>query len=188
LVAFDVAGAVPAGATITGVTLTLRDVQGQNGDQVVSLHHLDQDWGEGSSTGAAAADGDATWLYTFYNAVSPGDSSTWATPGGSFAALASASTLISNDLGAGQLFSWSSAGNPQMLADVQQWLAAPATNFGWIVVGNETVGQTAKRFNGGESATPPVLEIQYVIPEPGAVLLASLAGVAGPIRRRRFSR
>ena len=70
LVAFDVAGNVPAGATITGVALTMRDVMGLNGDPTVELHRVQQDWGEGNSfqnggMGAAAQEGDATWLYTF---------------------------------------------------------------------------------------------------------------------------
>ena len=75
-----------------------------------------------------------------------------------------------------------------MLADVQQCLAAPGTNFGWIVIGNEAIGQTGKRFNGGESAAPPVLTIEYLIPEPSAGLLASLAGAVALAGRRRFTR
>ena len=37
LVAFDIADNIPAGATITGVTLTVDDVRGLNGNQTVSL-------------------------------------------------------------------------------------------------------------------------------------------------------
>ena len=36
LVAFDVADNVPAGATITGVTLTLDDAKGMNGNQTIA--------------------------------------------------------------------------------------------------------------------------------------------------------
>ena len=51
-----------------------------------------------------------------------------------------------------------------MLTDVQQWLDSPATNFGWIMLGNESAGQTAQRFGGKDAAapeTPPQLTVQY---------------------------
>ena len=70
------ANSVPAGATITGVSLTMRDVMGLNGDRPSSCTTSLQDWGEGTSfqnggMGAAATNDDATWLYTFYNASNP---------------------------------------------------------------------------------------------------------------------
>ena len=56
-----------------------------------------------------------------------------------FAASASASQSV-NALGS---YSWTSS---QMISDVQNWLDNPATNYGWILLGNESVGQTAKQF------------------------------------------
>src|SRR5438067_12897809 len=44
----------------------------------------------------------------------------------------------------------------------------PASNFGWLVLGDETAIATAKRFDTRESASPPVLTIQY-IPGPRVV-------------------
>ncbi|HYO26299.1 MAG TPA: DNRLRE domain-containing protein, partial [Lacipirellulaceae bacterium] len=179
LIAFDVAGAVPAGSTVTAVSLTLRETMGNNGDQSVALHRVSQDWGEGASTAiGAAAHGDATWLYTSLIVAAPLTSPAWTVPGGAFAAAASAALLVTDDNGAGQLFTWSSAANPLMLADVQQWVDSPASNFGWALIGNEAAGNTAKRFNGGEAAVAPVLTIEYVIPEPGAALLAALGVLA----------
>jgi hypothetical protein len=177
LVAFDVAGNVPAGATITAVTLTMRETSGLNGDRTMELHRALADWGESSSfqnggAGAPPQNGDATWLYRFYDAGNPGASATWSTPGGDFSAAVSSSVVVSDDLGAGQLFSWTSVGNPQMLADVQSWLDNAASNFGWLLVTDESVAQTVKRLNSGETATAPALEITYV-PEPSAVLLAA---------------
>jgi hypothetical protein len=184
LIQFDIAGAVPAGATITDVSLTLRDVMGLNGDRPTSLHRTLQDWGEGTSfqgggMGAPATDGDATWLYRFYNAANPALSPTWTTPGGDFSPTVSASTIVSDDLGGGQLFTWTGAG---MVADVQSWLNNPSTNFGWLLMGTETATQTAKRLNSGESTTspnqPPVLTITFV-PEPASLILVvgALVGI-----------
>ena len=48
-----------------------------------------------------------------------------------------------------------------MVADVQEWLDSPASNFGWLVLGDETAIATAKRFDTRESASPPMLTIQY---------------------------
>ena len=55
-----------------------------------------------------------------------------------------------------------------MIADVQAWLDNPANNFGWLVLGDETAIGTAKRFDTRESASPPMLAIQY-IPGPRVV-------------------
>lgn len=189
LIAFDLASGVPAGATISAVVLTVRDVQGLNGDQTVSLHRVTQDWGEGASTSTGpAANGDATWLDTFFNSANPGASPTWTTPGGAFVATASGSTVINDDNGPLQSFSWSSASHPQLLADVQQWRANPATNFGWIMIGNEAAGNTAKRFNGGESANPPVLQVTYAVPEPSGFPLAAGGFISSLVHRRRNTR
>jgi hypothetical protein len=194
LVYFDVASSVPTGSLITGVSLTVRDVMGLNGDPTVTLHRLLQDWGEGSSfqnggMGAAATNGDTTWLYTSFVASDPSSSPHWTTPGGSFSSTFSGSSVISDDLGSGQLFSWSSANDPQLLSDVQLWLDSPDLNFGWILIGDETRGQSVKRLNSSESANPPILRIEYTaVPEASTLVLAGLGAVGvGLIRIRRRS-
>jgi hypothetical protein len=167
LLAFDVAGNVPAGSTITSVTLTVHVSQSPGAFSPASvperfvLHRLTEAWGEGASDashpggiGAPAAANDATWTHRFWNATA------WALPGGDFAASASGSLIIpvTND----GLFSWSST--PAMVADVQDWLDTPARNFGWIVVGNEAAAKTARRFDSRENRTPanrPVLTIEF---------------------------
>jgi hypothetical protein len=194
LVHFDIDAAIPSGATITSATLTMLDVMGNNGDRVVSLHRALQDWGEGTSfqsggMGAPATNNDATWLYTFYNAAAPGTSPTWSTPGGDFNPTASASTVVlGNTMGMAQSFQWSSSG---MVADLQDWLDNPSTNYGWLVQGDESVGMTAKRLRGRTNNTTPnpdgpLLTITYV-PEPGAVCIALVAAAAvwfwGRVRR-----
>ena len=173
LIEFDIAGStIPSGATITGVTLTLNDVKGMNGNEMVTLYQMYRDWGQGTSffnggQGTQATNGDVTWYYTFYNASDPSASPTWTTPGGEpgvdFSASASARSLVSAG-SPNQFFTWSSATNPLMLNDVQQWLDNPATDFGWILFGNESAGQTAHRFGGqyaSSPVTPPQLTVQY---------------------------
>ena len=154
VIAFDVAG-IPAGSTITAVTLTMNMSMTPAGLRTVELHKLLADWGEGTShapmgegNGAPAAPNDATWRHRFFDTVF------WTAEGGDFAATVSATQSVG---GIGQ-YTWSST---QMVADVQSWLDDPTTNFGWLVLGDETAIGTAKRFDTRESATPPMLTIQY---------------------------
>jgi hypothetical protein len=180
LVRFDVASALPAGSTITAVTLTLHMSRTLAGPEPVDLQRALADWGEGASyalgnggAGAPAEPGDATWLHTFY------DTQYWATPGGDFAAGASASTLV-GDVG---FYAWSS---PALIADVQMWLDQPGANFGWLLRGNEDISMTSKRFDTHENLEPtfrPVLAITYV-PEPATAGLLATGGIA-MLRRRR---
>ena len=145
--AFDVASAIPAGSTITSAQLILQVTQSMSGTQTMTVHRLQADWGEGTSNalgnegvGAAATSGDATFLFRFFN------TQMWTTPGGDFVAQASASQQF--NLGTA---TWGST--PQLVADVQGWLDAPQTNFGWLVRGDETDTMTTKRFASRENAT-----------------------------------
>ena len=160
VMAFDVAGALPAGSTIDAVTLTLDMNRSQRaGAETFTLHRLESDWGEGSSVasgqeggGGPAATGDATWLHTFY------PSSLWTPAGGDFSATASASLLVDRK----GSYTWGST--LEMVVDVQGWLDAPTNNFGWILIGNEAAIETAKRFGSRENGTAanrPVLEVTF---------------------------
>ena len=161
LVQFDVAGAVPAGATITRVTLTLNMTRTVARATDVSLHRVDASWGEGGSPagprgggeGAASQSGDATWVHRSFDAVQ------WATPGGDFDAAASATSPVD----ANGVYSWESDG---MGADVQGWLNDPATNNGWLLMGDESRSRTAKRFTSREglAAARPTLTVIYTTP------------------------
>jgi hypothetical protein len=179
LISFDVAGALPAGATITAATLTLHMSRTVSGPQDISLFPLLASWGEAGSVGAGQEGdggppqpGDATWIHRFY------DTQMWGAAGGDFASVSSATTSVA-DIG---FYSWSS---PQVLADVQSWLADPAGNFGWLLRGNEDTSYTTKRFDTRENTTPadrPVLELTYV-PEPGPGLSVVFLALAGVWRR-----
>jgi hypothetical protein len=156
VLAFDIAGSIPPGSTITGVSLSLNmSMTSSDTPRTVELHKLLADWGEGTSHagggeggGAPATPGDATWRHRFYDMIF------WTMQGGDFSATVSASQSVGP---IGQ-YTWSSA---QMVADVQSWLDNTATNFGWLVLGDESAGATAKRFDTRESASPPVLTIEY---------------------------
>ena len=53
----------------------------------------------------------------------------------------------------------------EMVADVQNWLTNPASNLGWIILGNEGTSQTAKRVpsrENGNSALRPQLIVEYI--------------------------
>jgi hypothetical protein len=144
VLAFDLSG-IPPGATVLTATLTLTMNRTIAGETPVSLHPLQQAWGEGDSdalgeegAGAAAEPTDATWLHTFF------DTDLWTTPGGDYEASPSATTPV----GGNGSYTWSS---PGLLADVQAWVGG-ADNFGWILIGDETTDTTAKRFYSREHA------------------------------------
>ena len=157
VLAFDIAGNIPLGATITAASLSLNMSRTPtNTAYVMELHKLLADWGEGTSVapgeegdGAPATPNDATWRHRFF------DTMFWSAQGGDFSATVSASQLVGP---VGQ-YTWSSA---QMVADVQAWLDNPASNLGWLVLGDETAIATAKRFDTRESASPPMLTIEFI--------------------------
>src|SRR5438477_1414205 len=159
VLAFDIAGNIPAGSTITSVTLSIHMSRtALSTPRIVELHRLLADWGEGTSQasgeegiGAPATPNDATWRHRFFDTIF------WTTQGGDFSATVSASQSV----GAIGVYTWSS---PQMTADVQSWLDNPASNFGWLVLGDESTSTTAKRFDTRESASPPALTIVYTEP------------------------
>ena len=208
LIQFDTSS-IPKGSVITGVTMTLHmDLTVDTTDRTISAYSVTQSWGQGTSNaggvgnglggggGAPATQNDATWLDRFYNSALPSSSPTWHTPGGDFASTASASTSVglipSNELGTVAIpYTWSGAG---MIADVQSWVNNPGTNFGWILIGDETDGGAVRRFDSmfnSIAADRPTITIDFttpaVVPEPGglALLASGAAGVVLFRRRRR---
>lgn len=180
LVAFDLS-TIPAGSTITGVTLTLHMTQGSAAAFPISLHRATSTWGEGTSNanagpgggggGAPAATGDATWLHRFSPATP------WLSAGGDFGP----SSAVSSVAGLGT-YTWSTTA---MIADVQGWLNGTSVNAGWVILGDESTPGSAKRFGTREAAAAdrPVLQVQYSVPAPGAAV--PLLAIAALVRRRR---
>jgi hypothetical protein len=209
LIEFNIAGAIPANATITGVTLTLTEGQsagsggansGPQGPQTITLFDETQSWGQptnvagatsfgGNGHGKAPANGDATWNYAFYNST-PANATAWTVAGGNWT---TSSTAIATNTGVTttlQAYTWSSTA---MITDVQNWLDTPADNFGWLIKNSDEVDSTDFRaFWGAEGAAanndpgiaPNLLVSYIVVPEPvGLSVLA--AGALLLCRRRR---
>lgn len=192
LVRFDLTS-IPPGSTIASAELALTMDMTRAGSTPVLVHRVLGDWGEGASAsaggiGAPAAPGDATWLHRFYPSI------VWSAPGGDFAAAASASTSV----GAAGPYTWGPT--VQLAADVKAWVDNPSTNFGWILVGDETT-RSAKRYLSREAgASGPRLTVVYTpppagetarVPVPGlalALLGAGLVGIGVAAQRRRVRR
>jgi hypothetical protein len=165
LLAFDVAGALPQGARIVGVTLILH-MSGSNVSQdLVSLHRVIDDWGEGGAlspggSGLPATPGDATWLHRFHNPAATDDSPAWNDAGGDFVPAESATTTV----GQPGYYSWSSQ---RMAEDVRAWQHQPSTDRGWIVIGDESSAGSVKRFDSAENddvTLRPLLIVEFQTP------------------------
>jgi hypothetical protein len=160
LVYFDVANALPPRAIIKRAFLTLHLTASNSKPGNVTIHRVKNDWGEGASFsagggGAPAEAGDTTWLHAFYT------DQYWSVEGGYFANSPSATALVEGS----DHYTWQST--HRLVADVTQWLHAPDRNFGWILIGDESTPQSAKRFDSRESAVAenrPVLTIEYRLP------------------------
>lgn len=164
LLAFDISGNIPAGSTITNVALTLNMSRTNDGagPRTVSLHRALADWGEGvsdasrgESAGTTPTAGDATWIHTFFNTTF------WTSPGGDFLPFPSASIVV-DQIG---FYTWGSTAG--MVTDVQNWLDNPGSNFGWILIGDESTATTLKRFDSRQNLTPanrPTLTVNFGSP------------------------
>ncbi len=183
LMAFDLSS-IPPDSVITDVSLQLTMTRTVAGDTDAALHRVTADWGEGTSDasglegeGAASTTGDATWIHTSFS------TGFWSSAGGDFVASSSATQTV----GAVGTYTWSSSG---MVSDVQAWYDTPSSNFGWVLLGDETGGnQTAKRFDTRERPVPenrPLLTVTFVSAGGNAVptlsewgMLAFLAVLTG---------
>ena len=164
LIAFDFAGAIPPRSKIISVTLTMSAGLSANGDQpsTINLNRVTRLWKEGPSLaqggrGAQAQAGDATWIHSIYPKVH------WARAGGDYVRAASANTEVR---GVGVAYTWNST--PKLVADVQSWVNAPKTNFGWILIGDESKAPTAKVFSSSETTDAngrPQLTVVFIPPK-----------------------
>ena len=172
LIKFDVAAALPAGATITDTGLRVwvtRDPRDGNTDSIFSLRRMLRPWGEGTNPdpssspgfGLPALPGDATWKHAFH------DTNAWTIPGGldgtDYSATLSCITSIAGVNTDPYLFEAGGA-----IADVQLWLDHPEQNFGWMLKSEDELSRfTARRFGSREledAFASPQLTITYVPP------------------------
>jgi hypothetical protein len=169
LLKFDVAGNLPAGAHIDSATLLLHVSMDRTSSVSLSVHSLKASWGEGTSNssepggkGVPATTNDATWTDRFFGA-SPAQK--WASAGGDFNSPASATTPAATRINNELFYQWSSVG---LVADVQNWLNTPSSQFGWLIKGSsEATGGTAQRLDSRESLTQgfrPQLTINFTLP------------------------
>lgn len=152
---------IPQSATIDSAILTLSVSKSIFADAEASLYKLSSDWGEGNSDapgqegkGDVALTGDATWWDTFY------EETAWTNAGGDFVDIATAVSPVPNS----GSFDFKSA---QLNTDINNWLAAPEGNFGWIILTDETQLKTAKRFYSREfddKTKRPKLTLYYENP------------------------
>lgn len=165
---FDVAAAVPPGAVVTQVvlTLTVTRVPGRmgGGGPVASTFHLHRvlhGWGEGGKLGDRGFPADP-------------DEATWNVPGIAGAPWAGAGGRAGEDVATASSASQFVAGkgayafgpSPGLVADVQRWLEAPESNFGWMLVTEaEGTAKTARGFGSREAAgAGPQLRIEFAAP------------------------
>lgn len=187
LVYFDITSHVPAGATITGVSLTLHMSRTPATGEPVSVHRVQTEWGEGASVGfmgggagAPSEAGDATWIHAMY------PDAFWSTPGGDFDPDPLTQTIVG---GLGH-YTWDST--PAFVSLAQSWLDGQSANHGLLLLGDESFEGTAKRFDSRENDDPalrPVLAVEFTpVPAPaGSIVLVLGLGVGGAARRRGHS-
>jgi len=160
LVRFDFSS-IPAGATITSVSLQVQLSRAVGGPRDMGLYLCAAPWGEGVSDGgdpggrgASPETGDVTWDHSVFPTV------LWAQPGGDYLPTARAVAVASSS---SDPVVWEST--PDLVADVQGWLDAPASNLGWLIRHvDEDASVTGKRFGSREHKDPahrPQLTVEY---------------------------
>lgn len=188
LVRFDVS-ALPPGSQVLQARVESFMVR-LRAPHAIALHRLTAAWGEGPSnpgdigTGAPAQAGDCTWTHRVW------PSQTWSTRGGDYLLSASAGTLVG---GWPAPVVWNST--PALVDDVQGWVEDPASNHGWIMIGEESGEANASRMGSRNNGTPsarPRLHLSWLAPSPDAqvplppwALALFGAGAAAALLRRR---
>ena len=168
LLKFDLSS-VPSGVTLTSASVYLTITKQIAQDFTFNLHRMNEDWGEGTSNagepgglGVSPTTNDATWSHRFYPATF------WPSPGaeGSYVSTPSAAKSVGNFL-TEPVQVWTGA---TLLTDVQGWITNPASNFGWIIRGDDTEEATAysatrfgsRNYNQSNAAYyRPKLEVTY---------------------------
>jgi hypothetical protein len=166
LVRFDIGSAISAGSTVASVRLVMSVDRTRGEADESTLHLLTASWGEGTAdsetagggSGTAPDDGSATWEHRSFPDVA------WDRSGGDYEREPHA-TITVQPPPRTQVVEVTWGSTVEMVDDVQRWLVNPASNFGWMILGNEGPNQTAKRVASREntdSALQPRLIVEYV--------------------------
>lgn len=179
LLRFSLGTNLPAGAVITNVSLKLSVTKEKGGSPALQMrvHRVLQEWIEGTRSnmagGSPAAAGEATW-----NARKHGVSN-WSAPGGTgdFAATASATIAVDNN------GNYTIPSNDALLADVRDWQANSAANFGWILLApqEETLGSARRIASREDGSQAPSLTIGFTLPPPVSPPIAASVGTDGQL-------
>ena len=150
LLQFDIAGSIPTNATITSAALTVTVVMAPPSpvNSTFDLRALLLPWSES----------DATWTNRL-------NSTPWSTPGGAAGLDYSINISQTNFFGSTTgLYTFVS--NSSLVANVQNWLQNPGTNFGWIVISeSQGVNSTERTLASREvTANAPTLLVQFTLP------------------------
>lgn len=170
LLKFDLAASLPAHALIQSARLRLtvtRVPDGGGANSIFSLHRVLRGWGEGRQQGpppggAKASEGEASWNFRRF------PDEPWGAPGGQpgldFAAVPGSSERIL------QPGSYDFEFGANQIAELQAWLQAPETNFGWMLLSQaEAEPKTARRFAAREhpgAESRPALILEYTLAPP----------------------
>jgi hypothetical protein len=144
LLSFDLTS-LPADREVINVTLRMRMSKSASGPFDISMHRVTTPWGEGTSSagsstggaGSTSSPGDPTWAHAAY------PDTMWSNAGGDHVTRASAVTSVDNFV----RYDWS---GPGLVQDVGLWTAGEKSNFGWLIIGDESHQKTAKRFDSRE--------------------------------------
>ena len=157
LLLFPLQMSIPANATITDARLDLYFISG--GDSVgtsddYSIFAMSEPWGEAGSmamsgAGAPADQGDATWNSPYHGAAA------WNIAGGTFQTTPIATSSLDSTAG---IYSWSSTDLTNL---VQTWVDNFNSNYGLILIADDTIPCSARKFGSGESNNPPILHVEF---------------------------
>ena len=174
LLYFDVKDALPANSVIDSAVLTLSIDKGQLFQpKPVTVYRLTKSWGEGGSVGKSgeglgdsAHVGKATWTHNSWGIE------TWEIPGGDFDIDPSATAMVSGF----DTVEWRGS---RLVDDINLWLGDESKNHGWILIGEEGVAQTSKRYiskDAPETYYRPTLTLFYHEQQVSVKPLSGLAG------------
>ena len=175
---FDLSEAVPVGAVVRSATITMQVTRMPDGSDSVppqnslfELHRVLQGWDEVSVSWNERSSG-VPW-------TAPG-----ASAAGDVARAVSSSAFVSS------LGSYTFGSSDALVADIQAWVNAPGTNFGWLLQSQgETTPKTARLFASREAAEGirPTLSVTFDPPVPATPPVLTVLPVANGQVRFSFS-